>query len=353
MAAILIIFGAILSYFCGMLLVSCADKVGSDKYEDMAAFCFGRKMVLVTGWSNVSTLLGFVVSYIVFLKTLIPHILIVLFGEENIPGILSNGRYTGQLFWATIYTFLILTPLSMPRKIGALRFNSMFGVCCSFYLVMCIVFMFFFDRTLVPDIGEAFKKARYFNVTLDGMVDAIPFVVFAFMYQPNIPIIYRELTTKTYGKMNKIVTIGSSFVVVLYILAASFGYLGLVGNDDMLATLAEKNNILEVLYPSAAFKVAIIGLVFAIFAAAPVCVLPAKDAFEEIVFANGKMTMKWNVITTIIMCIICYVCAIVIPGIGDVITILGCTTNPLIGFILPIVFYLKIVENVPTWKKIC
>ena len=67
-AAVLIIFGAILSYFCGMLLISCADKVGSDKYEDFAEFCYGRKMALVTGWSNVSTMLGFVISYIVFLK---------------------------------------------------------------------------------------------------------------------------------------------------------------------------------------------------------------------------------------------------------------------------------------------
>jgi len=37
-AILLIIFGAAISYFCGMLLVSCAEKVGSDKYEDFADF---------------------------------------------------------------------------------------------------------------------------------------------------------------------------------------------------------------------------------------------------------------------------------------------------------------------------
>jgi len=269
-AIILIIFGAILSYFCGMLLVSCANKVGSDKYEDFAAFCFGRKMVLVTGWSNVSTLLGFVVSYIVFLKNLVPHILNEIFGRKNVPSLLNDGKYGGQIFWATIYSFLILTPLSMPRKIGALRFNSMFGVCCSFYLVMCIVFMFFLDRGLVKDIGAAFREAHYFDITWNGMVDAVPFVVFAFMYQPNIPIIYRELTTKSYGKMNKIVTIGSSFVVVLYILASMFGYLGLVGSPKGLETLKREQNILQVHYDNVAFTVAIIGLIFAIFAAAPI-----------------------------------------------------------------------------------
>ena len=34
----LILFGATISYFCGMLLVSCAEKVGSDKYEDFAQY---------------------------------------------------------------------------------------------------------------------------------------------------------------------------------------------------------------------------------------------------------------------------------------------------------------------------
>jgi amino acid permease len=64
------------------------------------------------------------------------------------------------------------------------------------------------------------------------------------------------------------------------------------------------------------------------------------------------MNKKQNVIVTIVMCIISFALAVIIPGIGDAITILGTTTNPMIGFILPVIFYLKIVPEVPTWKKI-
>lgn len=133
-------------------------------------------MAVFTGWCNCSTLLGFVVSYIVFVKTLVPHILEVLIGEDNVPEYLGSNRWKGGIVWATIYSFVILLPLSMPRKIGALRFNSMFGVICSFYLVMCLVFMFFVDRHLVPNIGKSFQNARWFHVTLEGIVNAVPFV---------------------------------------------------------------------------------------------------------------------------------------------------------------------------------
>ena len=58
-----------------MLLVDCENKVGYEKYEDFANICYGKRMSQLTGWLNLTTLLGFVVSYIVFVKNLIPHII--------------------------------------------------------------------------------------------------------------------------------------------------------------------------------------------------------------------------------------------------------------------------------------
>ena len=152
----------------------------------------------------------------------------MLFKEEQLPYILRKGKWEGQILWAVAYTVLVLIPLSIPRKIGALRFNSMFGVCCSFYLVMCIVFMFFLDKNLVPSMETAWNESKKFHISEQGLLNGVPFVIFAFMYQPNIPIIYRELTDKSYSKMNKVVTSGSGFVVVMYTLVSTFGYLGIV-----------------------------------------------------------------------------------------------------------------------------
>lgn len=167
---------------------------------------------------------------------------------------------------------------------------------------MCLVFLFLVDRTLVPSMKENFKTAKYVDISYDGLVNAVPFVVFAFMYQPNIPIVYRELHNSNYERMGKVIVRGSGSVVVLYILASVFGYLGLVGNEDgNLDKLMEKRNVLEVEYENWAFKIAAIGLLFAIFAAAPICVLPSKDTFEELAYPQKGMSKKANIIVTAIM----------------------------------------------------
>lgn len=80
--------------------------------------------------------------------------------------------------------------------------------------------------------------------------------------------------------------------------------------------------------------------------------LPAKDTYEELAYPETGMSTKQNLVVTIVMTTCCYALAVAIPGIGDVITILGCTTNPMIGFILPITFYLKIIDDAPLHKKI-
>ena len=88
-------------------------------------------------------------------------------------------------------------------------------------------------------------------------------------------------------------------------------------------------------------------------------VLPAKDTVEEIVAKgnpNRRLTKKENLITTLCLIVVCFLLSIVIPSISDAMTLVGSTTNPAVGFILPIIFYWKSIEpdNVPicSLKKI-
>ena len=130
--------------------------------------------------------------------------------------------------------------------------------------------MFFVDRHLVPSISENLSNATWFLLSFDGIINGIPFVVYAYMYQPNIPMVYRELNDKNYKRMEKVTARGAGAVVVLYLFAAIFGYLGLVSFPEGMQRLIQSNNVLEVEYGNWAFNVAIIGLLFATFAGSPV-----------------------------------------------------------------------------------
>ena len=52
---------------------------------------------------------------------------------------------------------------------------------------------------------------------------------------------------------------------------------------------------------------------------------------------------------TLLLIVVCFLLSIVIPSISDAMTLVGSTTNPVVGFILPIIFYWKSIEpdNVP------
>lgn len=173
------------------------------------------------------------------------------------------------------------------------------------------------------------------------------------MYQPNIPIVYRELENRSYNQMRRVTVESSIIVTTLYILASIFGYLCFTTDDELILRLSQRMNILEIGYEgSLVFKISVCCLLFTVISATAVCVLPMKDTYEELVFGKTPMSNTINIVVTFVFVSISYLLAVVTPNIGDAVAIVGFTTNPMMGFILPIVFYLKIVPDCPVWEKV-
>ena len=81
---------------------------------------------------------------------MLPEILLKFWTEDELPAFIVSDGW-GQIFWATIFSFAMLFPMSLPRSINALRFTSFFGVLCSVYLSLAVFFVFYCDKDLVPD----------------------------------------------------------------------------------------------------------------------------------------------------------------------------------------------------------
>lgn len=87
--------------------------------------------------------------------------------------------------------------MSLPRNINALRFTSLLGVLCSMYLCIIVILIFFSSRDIVPDIRENFEQMEAVKFSYEGIVTSVPLIIFAYMYQVNIPQIFDELEVKT------------------------------------------------------------------------------------------------------------------------------------------------------------
>jgi amino acid permease len=65
---ILILIGGWISWYTGMLLIRASEYCGRVRYEDIAFTMYGRKMAIVTAILNLMALIGFNMSYIVYVS---------------------------------------------------------------------------------------------------------------------------------------------------------------------------------------------------------------------------------------------------------------------------------------------
>lgn len=65
-------------------------------------------------------------------------------------------------------------------------------------------------------------------------MSSVPLIIFAYMYQVNIPMIYYELQNKNAKRMSKVLMVGSCSAVIVYALIGIFGYLTFVYTPNLI-----------------------------------------------------------------------------------------------------------------------
>ena len=92
------IFAAI-SVYTGYLIAYCAEKTGGTCYEEIANKLYGINGMRFTSFCNILCNLGFLVSYTVLLKNLIPYTLEAL--VDDLPHWIGDND-TGKLVWNSL-----------------------------------------------------------------------------------------------------------------------------------------------------------------------------------------------------------------------------------------------------------
>ena len=66
------------------------------------------------------------------------------------------------------------------------------------------------------------------QLSFSGVVSSFPLIIFAYMYQVNIPMIYTELEKRNASQMSKVLIAGTVGAVILYIIVGVWGYVTFV-----------------------------------------------------------------------------------------------------------------------------
>ena len=147
---ILIILGAVNSYYTAMLMVKCSENTGKTRFEDIALKLYGPKMSKLTSILNLICLNGFTFSFIVYVSKAIPMIIGQYTDDKDLLQWIGDTDI-GKVIWGLVYSYGILFPMSIPRKLSALRISSFLGVLCSLYLSLAVMFIFLINESYVPN----------------------------------------------------------------------------------------------------------------------------------------------------------------------------------------------------------
>jgi amino acid permease len=143
--------------------------------------------------------------------------------------------------------------------------------------------------------------------------------------------------------MRKVLVIGTGFSSMAYIMCGAFGFITFSMRDNVCQIMNEQNILKADYNGNVVIKVCLIGVLFVVLFASPFCILPCKDSIEELTMKDGvRFSKKQNFLCTLGISILAWVIALTVPKIADIMTILGATTNTFVGFLLPIIFFLKI-----------
>ncbi|KAG0659346.1 neutral amino acid transporter [Monosporozyma unispora] len=150
-SSVCLLFCAILSYYCFVLLIITKDKVGVNGYGEMGAKLYGNKMKLCILQSIALSQIGFAAAYAVFTATNLK----VFF--ENVMNWDVDTVSLGVYIWLQA---LIFIPLALTRNIARLSGTALIA---DLFILLGLVYVYYYSAYYVITNGVASSTMVVFN----------------------------------------------------------------------------------------------------------------------------------------------------------------------------------------------
>uniref|UniRef100_A0A8C0YEQ5 Solute carrier family 38 member 5b n=1 Tax=Cyprinus carpio carpio TaxID=630221 RepID=A0A8C0YEQ5_CYPCA len=328
---------AVLSSYSVHLLLRSAGVVGIRAYEQLGKRAFGHPgkilAAVVITMHNIGGKLEFWVN-----SNLISKVQLFL-GEKTIiclsPEWFLNGNYL-----IIIVSIFIILPLALMRQLGK---------------PFCSVFVVIYKKFNIPCPFDGFTNHTAENISIDGECEAkyftinqqtaytVPILAFAFVCHPEVLPIYTELRNPTKRRMQAIANVSILGMFVMYLLTAIFGYLTFYLNTEAeLLHTYSKVDPLDTLILCVRLAVLV-----AVTLTVPVVLFPIRRALLQLLFPDKPFHWLRHISIALCLLFVVNLLVIFVPNIRDIFGIIGATSAPSLIFILPGLFYIRIVSTEP------
>ncbi|XP_029010985.1 sodium-coupled neutral amino acid transporter 3-like [Betta splendens] len=357
---ILLVSIALLSAYSIHLLLKSAGVVGIRAYEQLGLRAFGQPGKMIAAGIITMHNIGAMSSYLFIVKSELPLVIQTFLGKHvNTGEWFLNGNYL-----IIIVSIAIILPLALMKHLGYLGYTSSFSLSCMVFFLISVIYKKFNipcpldDQThnttsatavhAVFNSTSDFCEAKLFTVNSQTAY-TIPILAFAFVCHPEVLPIYTELRNATKKRMQRVANISILAMFVMYLLTAIFGYLTFYGAvESELLHVYSRVDQLDVLILCVRLAVLV-----AVTLTVPVVLFPIRRALLQIFFPDKPFHWARHVVIAFCLIFMVNILVIFVPSIRDIFGLIGATSAPSLIFILPGIFYVRIIpkEKEPLFSR--
>ncbi|XP_064140411.1 sodium-coupled neutral amino acid transporter 4 isoform X2 [Loxodonta africana] len=360
---IMLLAMAILSLYSVHLLLKTAKEGGSLIYEKLGEKAFGWPGKIGAFMSITMQNIGAMSSYLFIIKYELPEVIRAFMGlEENTGEWYLNGNYL-----VIFVSIGIILPLSLLKNLGYLGYTSGFSLTCMVFFVGVVIYKKFqtpcplplldhnvgnltFNSTLsmhvvmLPNNSEAHNddkcQPKYF-VFNSRTAYTIPILAFAFVCHPEVLPIYSELKDRSRRKMQTVSNVSITGMLIMYLLAALFGYLTFYGEveDELLHAYSR---VYTFDTPLIMVRMAVL---VAVTLTVPIVLFPIRTSVTTLLFPKRPFSWIRHFLIAAIIIALNNIQVILVPTIKDIFGFIGASSATMLIFILPAAFYIRLVKK--------
>ncbi|CAJ1055215.1 sodium-coupled neutral amino acid transporter 3-like [Xyrichtys novacula] len=342
---ILLMCIACLSCYSIHLLLTSAGVVGIRAYEQLGLRAFGHPGKILAAVIITLHNIGAMSSYLFIVKSELPLVIQAFLGQTST----SNDWFMNGNYLIIIVTVCIILPLTLMKHLGYLGYTSGFSLSCMVFFLSSVIYKrfniacpleVFGNYSVSSVIQDDTCTAKFFTINQETAY-TIPILAFAFVCHPEVLPIYTELSNPTKRRMQNIGNVSILGMFVMYFLTAIFGYLTFYGNTEAeLLHTYSKVDPLDTLILCVRLAVLV-----AVTLTVPVVLFPIRRALLQLLFPGKPFHWVRHIAIAVCLLFAVNLLVILVPNIRDIFGITGATTAPSLIFILPGLFYIRIVPT--------